>query len=100
MYCSFAEAYTKTLIIKKINKMSSDIKNNNKPEISFETTCDAHYTKIKTRYGQQLRVIKWNDNRVQISIENWDRYSAFVECDPQDKEALKAFAIEILKQLD
>ena len=80
--------------------MSSDIENNNKPWLTVENGEDATWAKIETENGQQLRVIKWNDNRVQISIENRSSYSAFVECDPQDKEALKAFAIEILKQLD
>ena len=80
--------------------MSNDIENNNKPWLTVENGEDATWAKIETENGQQLRVIKWNDNRVQISIVNSFSQSSFVECEPLDKKALKAFAIEILKQLD
>ena len=81
--------------------MTNDIENNNKPKIDETRWHDANTINIEASLKQELRVIKWSDKEVQISITNsFKERVAFCANNQQDKEALKAFAIEILKQLD
>ena len=81
--------------------MSNDIENNNKPRIDETKWHDAKAITIKASLEQTLKVIRWNDGDLQISItEPFNERISFCANDLQDKQALKAFAIEILKQLD
>ena len=82
--------------------MLNDIENNNKPTIR-EWTCDeATYTEINEKEMQRFRIIKWDWCLVGARIINDQTGDSTVvySSTEKDRKALKAFAIEILKQLD